>query len=48
MVLWSILRPILYLIDMKSKAVNDKTYDSDYQSQLSCNLTTRSIISHFT
>ena len=48
MVLWSFLRTILYLIDMKSKAVNDKTYDSDYQSQLSSNLTTRSIISHFT
>ena len=48
MALWSILCPILYLIDIKSKAVNDKTYDSDYQSQLSSNLTTRSIISHFT
>lgn len=48
MVLWSILRTILYSIDMKSNAVNDKTYDSDYQSQLSSNLTTRSIISHFT
>ena len=48
MAVGSIPCPILHLISMKSKEVNDKTYDSDYQSQLSSNLTTRSIISHFT
>ena len=33
---------------MKSKAANDESYVLGYQSKLSCNLTTRSIISNFT